>query len=62
MARELPKPFSVRKAGHWLRSDVHDVGHYHAPEGDWLRLKPGMVLTITPGLYVGKEDLRVAPR
>jgi Xaa-Pro aminopeptidase len=38
---------------HWLGMDVHDVGDYGTP------LKPGMVLTIEPGIYLGEEGLGV---
>jgi Xaa-Pro aminopeptidase len=33
--------------------DVHDVGEYSTP------LRPGMVLTIEPGLYIAEEQLGV---
>ena len=44
--------------------DVHDVGSYREPlckatdtlEKPWRLLKPGMVLTIEPGLYVRPAD------
>ncbi len=39
--------------GHFMGLDVHDVGHYHLP------LKPGMVLTIEPGLYVKEEGIGI---
>jgi Xaa-Pro aminopeptidase len=41
----------VHGLGHWLGLDVHDVGAYQHPDGAWLAFKPGMVLTIEPGLY-----------
>ena len=40
---------------HWLGMDVHDVGPY-ADMGESITLKPGMVLTIEPGLYVAEDD------
>lgn len=36
---------------HWLGMDVHDVGGY----GE--RLRPGMVLTVEPGLYIRADSL-----
>ena len=60
--------FYMHGTGHWLGRDVHDVGDYQAqdeasieqPDGMGRRvvakpsrvLRPGMVLTIEPGLYV----------
>ncbi len=39
------------KTSHWLGLDVHDVGTY-VEGGTSIRLEPGMVLTIEPGLYI----------
>lgn len=39
--------------GHFLGLDVHDVGLYDEP------FKPGMVLTIEPGLYVEEEKIGI---
>jgi Xaa-Pro aminopeptidase len=44
--------------------DVHDVGSYREPlatapssaEKPWRTLKPGMALTIEPGLYIRPAD------
>jgi Xaa-Pro aminopeptidase len=44
---------------HWLGMDVHDVGAYQDEAGKPIRLRPGMVLTIEPGLYFGATDKRV---
>jgi Xaa-Pro aminopeptidase len=41
--------------GHWLGMDVHDVGDYTEGEKP-LVLKPGMVFTVEPGIYIPKED------
>ncbi len=49
------KQFFMHKTGHWLGLDVHDVGDYKQ-EGEWRTLKPGMVLTVEPGLYVSPAD------
>lgn len=51
--------FYMHRTGHWLGMDVHDCGDYREPgsgaTGDrkpWRILRPGMVLTVEPGLYV----------
>jgi Xaa-Pro aminopeptidase len=62
------RPFYMHGTGHWLGLDVHDAGEYLAldeppveqPDGMGGRatrhpsrvLRPGMVLTVEPGLYV----------
>ena len=43
--------FYMHRTGHWLGMDVHDAGDYKR-DGAWLKLKPGMVLTVEPGCYV----------
>ena len=56
--------FYMHRTSHWLGMDVHDVGSYREPlsastdssEKPWRLLKPGMVLTIEPGLYVRPAD------
>jgi len=46
--------FYMHRTGHWLGLDVHDAGDYkeNREGGDWLRLVPGMTLTVEPGLYI----------
>lgn len=48
------RPYFMHRIGHWLGSDVHDVGAYHV-DGKSIKLVPGMVITIEPGLYF-KDD------
>jgi Xaa-Pro aminopeptidase len=56
--------FYMHRTSHWLGMDVHDVGSYREPLGaaidssekPWRLLKPGMVLTIEPGLYIRPAD------
>lgn len=57
--------FYMHRTSHWLGMDVHDVGSYREPLGaatdastekPWRLLKPGMTLTIEPGLYVRPAD------
>jgi Xaa-Pro aminopeptidase len=43
--------FFMHRTGHWLGMDVHDAGDYKR-DGEWLKLEPGMVLTVEPGCYV----------
>jgi len=45
--------YFIHGLGHWLGMDVHDVGDYSTP------LKPGMVLTLEPGIYLAAEALGV---
>jgi Xaa-Pro aminopeptidase len=45
------KRFYMHRAGHWLGMDVHDAGAYQVM-GESVVLKPGMVLTVEPGLYI----------
>jgi Xaa-Pro aminopeptidase len=53
------KRFYMHRTGHWLGMDVHDCGDYREPgpmpagtEKPWRLLRPGMVLTVEPGLYI----------
>ena len=50
--------FYMHRAGHWLGLDVHDAGDYRigGSTGQWQTLKPGMVLTVEPGLYIRPAD------
>ncbi len=60
MSKELYKPYSVHKTGHWLGLDVHDVGRYQDSD-QWKVFQPNMVFTIEPGLYFSAHDKTVAP-
>jgi Xaa-Pro aminopeptidase len=48
------KRFYMHQTSHWIGLDVHDAGDYraHGGDGEWHPLRPGMVLTIEPGLYI----------
>lgn len=56
--------FYMHRTGHWLGMDVHDCGDYREPgaasaadaEKPWRILRPGMVLTVEPGLYIRPAD------
>lgn len=52
------KPFYMHRAGHWLGMDVHDVGDYKVGN-EWRVLEPGMVMTVEPGIYIGKDNKTV---
>ncbi|WP_298624301.1 Xaa-Pro aminopeptidase [uncultured Legionella sp.] len=49
--KEAYKTFYMHNSGHWLGLDVHDSGQYKINH-EWRPLKPGMVLTVEPGLYI----------
>ncbi|OGL45769.1 MAG: hypothetical protein A2161_14960 [Candidatus Schekmanbacteria bacterium RBG_13_48_7] len=48
------KKFFMHGTSHLLGMDVHDVGRLKN-DGQWLVLKPGMVLTVEPGLYFSSK-------
>src|SRR5690606_801121 len=49
------KRFYMHQTSHWLGLDVHDVGLY--AEGDaGVPLRPGMVFTVEPGLYIPEAE------
>jgi Xaa-Pro aminopeptidase len=50
------KQYYPHRTSHWLGLDVHDVGDYALPGGAAVRLRPGMVLTVEPGLYIPADD------
>lgn len=52
--KEAYFPFYMHKSGHWLGMDVHDVGRYKV-NGKWRLLRPGMVLTVEPGIYISPD-------
>jgi Xaa-Pro aminopeptidase len=47
-------PFYMHRSGHFLGLDVHDCGRYRI-DNKWRKLKPGMVLTVEPGLYISAD-------
>ncbi|MFT6069081.1 MAG: Xaa-Pro aminopeptidase [Bacteriovoracaceae bacterium] len=45
--------------GHWLGLDVHDQCPALDEQWDVVKLAPGMVFTVEPGLYIPKDDQEV---
>lgn len=60
LEKETYKRFYMHRTGHWLGLDVHDAGEYKR-SGLWRTLKPGMTLTVEPGLYIRAADDVPAP-
>ncbi len=48
------KMFYPHQTSHWLGLDVHDVGLYSRGD-EPVPLRPGMVLTVEPGLYIPED-------
>ena len=59
MEQQSYRDYYMHATSHWLGLDVHDSGPYRDDRGQ-VRLRPGMVLTIEPGLYFGPQA-RQAP-
>jgi Xaa-Pro aminopeptidase len=55
------REFYMHNTSHWLGLDVHDVGDYRNGE-NWVKLQPGCVLTVEPGLYISKQRRDVLAR
>ena len=53
--------FFMHKIGHWMGLDVHDMGPYVDSDGNSIKLLPGMVLTVEPGIYIS-ESLESVPK
>ena len=45
------RPFYMHGVSHWMGLDVHDVGPYQWNNA-WQTLRPGMVMSCEPGLYI----------
>jgi Xaa-Pro aminopeptidase len=63
--------FFPHGVSHWLGLDVHDVGSYEYGDSKerWTRyfssnatLRPGMVLTVEPGIYIPEKSEGVDPK
>ncbi|MEK6985479.1 MAG: aminopeptidase P N-terminal domain-containing protein [Candidatus Thermoplasmatota archaeon] len=55
VASEAYKAFFMHGTSHFLGLDVHDAGARSQPDGKPRTLKPGMVLTVEPGLYFNPD-------
>ena len=64
IAADAYEPFFMHGTSHWLGLDVHDVGSYAEPgrQGVSRILRPGMVLTVEPGIYIREGSSGVDPR
>ncbi|MGO8970705.1 MAG: aminopeptidase P family protein [Myxococcaceae bacterium] len=56
------KRYSLHNVSHMLGLDVHDCAQARMEVYKYGTLKPGMVLTVEPGLYFQKDDLTVPAR
>jgi Xaa-Pro aminopeptidase len=56
------KRYSLHNVSHMLGLDVHDCAQARQEAYKFGKLKPGMVLTVEPGLYFQLDDLTVPAR
>ena len=56
------KRYTLHNISHMLGLDVHDCAQARQEVYKFGKLKPGMVLTVEPGLYFQKDDLTVPAR
>jgi Xaa-Pro aminopeptidase len=52
---EKYRDYYMHGTGHWLGLDVHDAGRYRDENDDPVKLQPGMVTTVEPGIYVHRD-------
>ena len=52
---ETYKKYYMHNTGHWLGLDVHDPSSYSI-DGKPIILKPGMIFTVEPGIYIKNES------
>lgn len=55
------KAFYMHNIGHWLGLDTHDAGTY-CENNEWIKLQPGFVLTVEPGIYIPAGTQGVAEK
>lgn len=56
------KQYFPHGIGHHMGIDVHDQNPYKDKNNKEIPLKPGMVLTIEPGIYLPKDDKKIPKR
>ena len=56
LEEETYKEYYMHGTGHWLGIDVHDAGRKKLPNGEPVKLEPGMVFTVEPGIYVSPDS------
>ncbi|MCC6554142.1 MAG: aminopeptidase P family protein [Polyangiaceae bacterium] len=59
--RQLYRRYSLHNVSHMLGLDVHDCAQARQEAYKFGKLRPGMVLTVEPGLYFQLEDATVPP-
>ena len=57
--KQFYKRYSLHNVSHMLGLDVHDCAKARSEVYKFGKLKPGMVLTVEPGLYFQEDDLTV---
>src|SRR5690606_33342740 len=57
--KQFYRRYTLHKTSHMLGLDVHDCARARAENYRHGKLRPGMVLTIEPGLYFQVDDLTV---
>ncbi len=57
--QQLQRRYTLHNVSHMLGIDVHDCAKARQEVYRYGKLKPGMVLTIEPGLYFQPDDLTV---
>jgi Xaa-Pro aminopeptidase len=59
--KQLYRRYSLHNVSHMLGLDVHDCAQARQEVYKFGKLRPGMVLTVEPGLYFQMEDATVPP-
>jgi len=60
--KQFYRRYTLHNTSHMLGLDVHDCARARAENYRLGKLRPGMVLTIEPGLYFQVDDLTVPPK
>lgn len=55
LEEETWRQYYMHGLGHFIGLDVHDVGNYKI-DGEDRPLKPGMVITVEPGIYISEDS------